>query len=72
MSVYFTFVFSFIDNENQQRKMLEELNIRCCSYEAKKQFDRMNVVLVLAVIVSAKRTARVDRVRLLFLSDGSL
>ena len=54
--------FIFINNQGKHRKMLNTLNIRCYSYQVKKQFYPMNGVCVSTVIVIAKRAAPVDRV----------
>ena len=58
----FFFLFYF-NNQREQRKMLRQLHIRCYSYQVKKQFCRMNSVLVLTTNVSVKHTATVDRRR---------
>ena len=71
--VYFNFLIGgFHLQPRSKNKALKKLNIRRYALQAKKQFDRINVVYVLIVIVSAELAACVDRVRCLFCNDESL
>ena len=65
----FLIIFIFINNQSKQRKLLKGSLLFVLG---KKHFFRMNGVRVTTVIVSAKRAARVDRVRRSFFSDVSL
>ena len=47
--------FTFINNQNKQRKMRKKLKIRSYSSQVKKQFCCMDGVRVSTVIISAKR-----------------
>ena len=56
--LYYYYYIIFIYDQSRHLKMLRKLNIRCYSYQVKKQSYRMNGVRISTVNVSAKRVGQ--------------
>ena len=65
-------IFFIIISQRKQRKMQENINICCYSYQVTNKCYCINGVRILTVIVSSMRAAREDRDQRSFFSDESL